>query len=266
MTAKEHFEAGRIDDAVGAANEDVRKKPTDVGARAFLAELLCFAGDFERADKQLDALTTMVPETAVQVAMFRQLIRAEQARRDFFSAGRVPEFLHEPSETVRKHLEASICLREGDAARAAALLAEAEEQRTAARGECDGTAFDDVRDLDDLTAPAFEVLTSTGKYYWIEFPHVDVVEFHPPESPRDLLWRRARMVVRGGPDGEVFLPVIYVAPDGDLDDALKLGRATDWRGGDGEPVRGVGQRTLLIGDDDRPLMTLKELTFQAPAV
>ena len=50
------------------------------------------------------------------------------------------------------------------------------------------------------------MLTSTGKYYWIPMERVEMIEFHDPARPRDLLWRRAHMVVRGGPDGEVFLP------------------------------------------------------------
>ena len=76
-------------------------------------------------------------------------------------------------------------------------------------GTCDDQPFDDLRDLDELTASFFEVLTSTGKYFWIPLERVDTVEFRAWERPRDLLWRRAHMVVRGGPDGEVYLPVLY---------------------------------------------------------
>ena len=46
-----------------------------------------------------------------------------------------------------------------------------------------------------LTAGSFEVLTTTGKYYWIPTERVATVEFHPPKRPRDLLWRRATMSV-----------------------------------------------------------------------
>ena len=262
MTAHELFEAGQLADAQAAAIEEVKKKPTDVGARAFLAELMCMNGELERADKQLDTLSTQIPETAVNVAAFRQLIRAETARREFFTAGRVPEFLHGPSDTMKMHLEASILMREGDKAAAATMLAEAEESRPKCSGECDGEAFDDFRDLDDLLAPVFEVLTSTGKYYWVPFEKVDEVEFHAPEVPRDLIWRRAHMVVQGGPDGEVFIPVTYVDADNSADEALKLGRATDWRGEEGEPITGIGQRTLLVGEEDKPVMTVSSITFK----
>jgi protein involved in temperature-dependent protein secretion len=31
------------------------------------------------------------------------------------------------------------------------------------------------------------------------------------------------------------------------------------------PVRGVGQRTFLVGDEARPIMELKTITFEPPA-
>ena len=62
---------------------------------------------------------------------------------------------------------------------------------------------------------------------------VEIIEFHDPLRPRDLLWRARQMVVRGGPDGEVFLPVLYAGSHANPDDRIRLGRMTDWRGGEG---------------------------------
>jgi type VI secretion system protein ImpE len=118
-----------------------------------------------------------------------------------------------------------------------------------------------MRDLDDLVASAFEVVTSTGKYFLVPMERVVSLEFRKPERPRDLLWRRAQMVVADGPDGEVFLPAIYIAPAEVEDDRARLGRSTDWIGGDGTPVRGVGQRTFLIGEESVPMMQLETITF-----
>ena len=199
----------------------------------------------------------------VGVSMFRQLLRAETARQQFFREGRVPEFLGEVTPVLQRHLEASICLREGDAPQAARILADAEARRPHVQGVCDGTAFDDLRDLDDLTAPLLEVLTSTGKYFWVPLERIESLEFHPPQRPRDLLWRRVHMVVTGGPDGEVFLPVLYPNTHAARDDQLRLGRATEWSGGDEAPVLGVGQRIFLVGDEDKTVMELKQIEFKA---
>jgi type VI secretion system protein ImpE len=261
MTPQELFKAGSLREAIAAATDEVKRHPADTSRRGFLCELLCFAGDFQRADTLLDALGNQDPQAVLGVSLFRQVLRAEQARQDFYKDGRVPEFLDTPEPHLKLHLEASIALREGKPQEAAKMLEQAEELRPAVAGACDGVAFDDFRDIDDLSAGFFEVLTSTGKYYWIPVERVELIEFRAAERPRDLLWRRAHTVVRGGPDGEVFFPTLYGGTLSESDDLLRLGRMTDWRGADGEPRRGVGQRTFVVGDEDKTIMELKELTF-----
>ena len=56
------------------------------------------------------------------------------------------------------------------------------------------------------------------------------------QTPRDLFWRRASMTVREGPEGDVYIPVIYDCADPALSDTLK--QAEDGR----------VQRTLPRGD------------------
>ena len=134
MTTAELYQAGKLDEAVEAALQAVRAKPTDSAARFFLSELLCFAGEFERADRQLDTLMQQATELAIPVGQFRQLIRAEVARQQFFQEGRLPEFLAELTPELQLYLEASICLREGQSQEANDLLARAEQQRLSGLG------------------------------------------------------------------------------------------------------------------------------------
>jgi type VI secretion system protein ImpE len=267
MNAHDHYQAGRLSEAVAAGLDDVRTNPGDAGKRRFLCELLCFAGDVERADRHLDALGQLSasdPDDLVNINLFRQLVRAEQARQQFYSDGRLPEFLNnEVPPQLRGRLEAGVLLREGKEADAGAVLARAEEERPKVHGTCNGHPFDDQRDLDDLAAPFFEVLTSTGKYYWIPIDRVESVEFRAPVRPRDLLWRRAHMIVHAGPDGEVFLPTLYAGACADPDDRVRLGRTTEWRGA--APVRGAGQRMFLVGNDALSIMELQKLTFDPAA-
>lgn len=265
MNAKDFYQQGDLTKALAAANEEVKQKPTDAPRRMFLAELLCFAGDLERADKQLDAISTQEPQAVMTVAVMRQLVRAEMARREFYEQGRVPEFLVPPTGYLRCHLEASIRLREGHPDEAIQLLEQAENERPPVTGTCNGQPFDDLRDGDDLTAAFFEVYTNTGKYYWIPMDRVERAEFRPPQRPRDLLWRRVLMSVRGGPDGEVFLPSLYAGSHAEPLDEIRLGRSTDWRGGDGTPTRGYGQRVFLVGDESPSILELKELTTEGTA-
>jgi type VI secretion system protein ImpE len=77
--------------------------------------------------------------------------------------------------------------------------------------------------------------------------------------PIDLIWRTANLSVRGGPDGRVSVSAIYASHGLAQDDVSRLGRRTDWIGSDGEPVRGVGLRTLLAGDDVLTLLEVQTL-------
>lgn len=256
------FKAGKLDEAVAAANAAVRKSPADLAARVSLGEMLIFAGNLERADVILDAASQIEPESAVVIAEFRQLLRADMARRQLRRDGRLPEFLGEPTPTQRTLLAALVAEREGNLAEATRLAAEAEAGRPRVSGYAGDAEFDDFRDADDMCAGFFEVLTTTGKYFWIPTERVDSIEFHPPKRPRDLLWRRCTMSVRGGPDGEVYMPVVYGNDDLTLAADLKLGRQTDWVGE--SVVRGVGQRLFLAGEEAIAIMDATTLEFTAP--
>jgi type VI secretion system protein ImpE len=164
-------------------------------------------------------------------------------------------------------LEAYVALRGGEPGQAAELAEKAEALRPRVSGSSTASAtsaFDDFRDADDMTAGFFEVLTSTGKYFWIPTDRVDTIEFHAPKRARDLFWRRVSMSVRGGPDGDVYIPVTYGGETTPLGDEYRLGRATDWIQPDVGPVRGIGQRAFLAGDELLSVMDLKALEFRDP--
>ncbi len=266
MDARQLYRAGRLNEAIDAMNGEVRKKPADIVARGFLAELLAIVGNFDRADAQLEIVTNQSPEAGVGVSLIRQLLRAAKSRQEFFSEGRVPEVLADPTEEIRLRIEASLMSREGDDARAADLLAQAEEARPAAKGTIDGKAFDDMRDLDDLVGGMFEVLTSTGKYYWIPMNTVQRLAPRKPERPLDLLWIPAEMNVENGPDGVVYIPSTYASHEPTEDEQLMLGRATEWVEKPGDVVRGAGLRGFLVGEEDPTVLQLGEILFeQAPS-
>jgi type VI secretion system protein ImpE len=253
------FHAGQIDAAIAAATQAVRKAPGDAAARLLLAELLLFAGKLDRADLLLDAAGTIDPKAALPIAEFRQLLRAEIARRQLWQEGRLPEFLGEPSSTERALLAAIVALQAGNPKQAAEHAAAAEALREKTPVRIGAHDFADFRDADDLCAGVLEVLTATGKYFWIPLARVATMEFHPPRRPRDLFWRRTTLNVENGPEGDVYLPAIYAAPA--TTDALRLGRETDWT--KEAPVRGIGQRLFVAGDEAFGIMELSTLSCGA---
>jgi type VI secretion system protein ImpE len=258
----QRIEAGDLSGAVEWLTAEVRQHPGDPGRRAELAELLCFAGEYERADRMLDLLGEQDTSLAVGVALFRQLLRAEESRQQFYSSGRLPALLSSPSTHDQLYLRALVMLKAGDGASAMRLVDEAEAGRAPLPGKLDGKPFADLRDLDDISASHFDVLTSTGKFYWIPMRQVRQVTLHAPRRRRDLLFRRATMEVESGPSGEVFLPTIYPGLNGNSSGALRLGQQTDFVGGNATPVRGRGLRSFLVDDEARPILEMSSIEFR----
>ena len=255
------FQAGQLDEAVEKSLELVKKNPNDAAARYMLAQLSCIAGDLDRADRQLDTVSTQDTQTALRVALVRQLVRAELSRRECYAQGRVPEFIGEPSERMQGRLRAMAAIRDGDSAEAARIIGEDPQHTLATPVEVNGTTVNEIRDLDDFLAPLLEVHTATGKYFWIEWNQILSVEMHPPETPLDLLWRQATVSIESGPDGDVYLPAVYLEPSGRYSEEaqFRLGRGTDWVDDGDTIVRGRGQKTLLVGEQDLPIMQLETI-------
>jgi type VI secretion system protein ImpE len=258
-TVGDLFRDGRLTDAIDAAGEAVRAAPKSADARVLLAELLLFAGNFERADAVLNAAIAVDPTCGIVAAEFRQLLRAADARRQVLRDGRVPAFLGEPTDVQKHLLAAQVARRAGDSDGAAAAAEQAETVRPKVAGRAAETGFTDFRDVDDLWTGTFEILTTTGKYFWIPVERVTSVEFHEPKRLRDLYWRRCSMIVRDGPDGDVYMPVLYDDRDAGTDQALRLGRRTEWS--ETAPVTGTGQRLFLVDEDGIAIQDLKSINF-----
>lgn len=258
-TAGEAFKAGDIEGAVAAAMATVKSSPRDAGARWLLSEMLLFAGDFERADRALDAVIEETPSPTVME--FRQLLRAEVVRRQVFTEGRVPKFQGEdPTDAQKAAAQAITLLRAGDAAGAAAAASEVEAQRPRAPGKIDGVAFDDLRDADDVLAAMLEVHTTGGEYMWVPVERLRALSFDEPKRPRDLYWRRCSIEMKDGQEGVVYVPTIYPWTGKSLPNPLRLGRGTEWQDDNGL-VRGLGMREFLVGEEAKTLAELTEVTF-----
>ncbi|TWT50076.1 ImpE protein [Thalassoglobus neptunius] len=262
-TPIELFQQGKLGEAVALAADDVRSTPGDITKRSLYCELLCFTRDWERADKQLEAITKIDKDAMIGAAMIRHLIRCEVAREEVFEQGRVPEFIKQPSESTQKRLEALTCLREGDVAAAVERIQQASEAESELTGKCNREAFQGIRDLDDLMGPILEVFTATGEYYWVNLDEIDDLEFDAPNNLVDQLWRKARIKTVGELSGRICVPAIYFDSASNEDGRVHVGRATDWvqKVPDG-PVCGQGQRELLVGEDVKSIMEVTEIVIE----
>jgi type VI secretion system protein ImpE len=257
MSADEYYKAGRLKEAIAAQIQEVKAHPADQARRLFLFELLAFAGELDRARRQIDALRYPEPDLQTAADGYRKLLDAEEARRQLFSDGVKPRFLVEPPAHVALRLEAINRLRANQPAEAAELLTQAAGKTPTLTGQLNGKPFQDLRDADDVFGTVVEVL-ARGQYFWVPLEQIDSLAMNPPTFPRDLLWFPANLEMAGAL-GEVFLPALYPNSHLHADEQIQLGRATDWKSAEGGPVQGVGLRTFLVDEDALALLEWREL-------
>ena len=263
MTPTEHYQAGRLGEAIEAQVAEVKARPTDQARRLFLFELLAFAGELDRATRQIDAIRLDEPDLALAALGYRKLIDSEAARRRCFTDGVAPEILGVMTESIRLRLEALAAIRANQPAEALALLDHAAEATPEVSGTLNGRAFRSLRDADDLLGGVLEVM-ALGKYFWVGIEQVVALALPTPRFPRDLLYMPARLDLETE-SGEVFLPALYPGSFAQADDAIKLGRATDWVTLADGPTNGVGARVFLVDDDAISLLEWRELIRDEPA-
>lgn len=258
MDASDLFRAGQLHEAVRAQTQAVKAAPADPNARVFLFELLAFAGDLGLAGKQLAAVRYDEPTRDTTVALYRLLLEAEAARRRFFRDGQPPTFLAEPPDHVRLRIEAAGLLRQGQARDALAVLEQAKAVTPTTAVELNGKAVPSLSDTDELFGPVLEVL-SGGNYAWVPLEQVNMLLLAGPKSPRDLIWLPARLVTKGGENGEVFLSALYPGSWDDPDERVRLGHVTNWTDGKDGPVRATGARVFQAGDEEVCLTDWRQL-------
>ena len=258
------YKAGKLREAIDAQILEVKAKPADHGKRIFLFELLAFAGELDRARRQIEAVKYDDPRLEMAVTEYRQLLDSEAQRRKVFAEGVVPELLGSASgnaDHVVLRIEASDLLRQGQAAEALTLLDQANDAVPPFRGTLNGQPFADLRDADDLFAGVLEVMVK-GRYFWVPLDQVTSLATNPPRFPRDLLYLPARLGL-GAETAEVYLPALYPGSYTHPDDALRLGRATEWATAENGPVLGVGARLFVVDGEPVNLVEWRQYVRDA---
>jgi type VI secretion system protein ImpE len=260
--AKELFEAAKLDEAIEQVTNEVKADPVDTSRRTFLFELLCFAGEWERAEKQLDVIGHQSAQAELGVMIYRANIKAEHERRRLFAEGVHPHFLKEPPAYVDLNITALNQLRQGQLAEARSTLDRAEEERPAISGKLDGQEFQDFRDYDEFIAPVLELIVK-DKYVWMPFEQIKSIEISPPKQLRDVLWASARVEALDGTIGEVYVPGLYAGTSEYSDDQARLGRLTDWQKIGDDLYRTVGLRMFRVDDEDKTLFEVRSVEFKS---
>jgi type VI secretion system protein ImpE len=263
---KQKVESGRLDEAVSTLTAAVKANPNDAGARVSLFEVLCVAGDYERAGRQLEVFSQggQNPEVDLAVQVYRDLLAGERHRAKVFSGGAAPRFLFPPPDYVTGALEVVHTLAKAPAD-AGEKLAAVEEQTPAFKGKLGDTAFSQFRDADDRVAAVLELFHGAD-YVWLPLAQVSHITITPPRRLRELVWVHAHVETYEGSGGDVFLPVRYPGSATDTDPEVRLGRRTILEAIEDQVVIGRGRRLFLVDDREVSLLELGALEFEtAPA-
>jgi type VI secretion system protein ImpE len=231
-SARQLLADGHLEAAIEALGIELRHHPDDAQRRVFLFELLVFAGQYDRARKQLDVLATKGTQTEAGTLVYRAALEAERVREHMFDTGDYPS--------------------------APAL--------TPVRGTLNGHPFSSLTDADPRLGARLEVIAG-GRYLWLPFAHLATLHLDPPTRLRDLRWAPARLAtgpsVRDMELGEVLLPALTPAAYRDEEDAVRLGRATAWvRTERGEEVP-IGGKLWLVDGEELPLLEVRDLVIHA---
>lgn len=229
MNATELYRAGRLQESIEALGAEVRSNPTDPRRRTFLFELLCFAGEYDRAEKHLDVLAAAGKEASMGALLYRSALHATRLREAQFGNGSA--FMSaRPNEVVP--------------------------------GSIDGASFSRLSDADPRLGARLEVYAA-GQYMWIPFEHLESIHMDSPRRLRDLLWIPARVKTgpqfRGTELGEILLPALTAGAWESEDDNVRLGRSTEWLKTETGDVVPVGQKMLIADDREYPLLDVREI-------
>lgn len=229
MTSRQLFDAGKLQAAIEALGGELRENPADAQRRTFLFELLCFAGNYDRAEKQLDVLSSSGPEAGMGALLYRSALHAERLRAEMFHNRTFPL----------------------DTSPAAGIS-----------GTLNGKEFSSLEDGDPRIGARLEVFAA-GQYVWIPWQHVASLKLEAPKRLRDLLWTPAVLRTsedfRGQELGEILLPSLAPLSPESAEDEIRLGRATDWIDLPDGGFAPVGQKMLLIDGEPVPLLSIREL-------
>jgi type VI secretion system protein ImpE len=232
-TARELYDAGRLDAAIEVLGAELRAHPLDAQRRTFLFELLTFAGQYDRAAKQLGALASAGAQAEAGTLLYRAALECERVREHMFATGDFP------------------------AAPAPGPVA----------GTLNGRPFLSIEDADPRVGARLELFAG-GRYLWLPFAHLAALRMDAPARLRDLRWAPARVAtgpsVRDMELGEVLLPTLTPAAWRHDDADVRLGRATDWDELPDGTFVPAGQKLLRVDDEYVPLAHVRELTLALP--
>jgi len=273
MTATEALRRGDLQTAAEELKQQIRDNPRDAALRIFLFQLSAVTGQWERALSQLNLAGQLDPAAEMMVTSYRTAIQCERLRAEVFAGKRSPLVLGEPDPWIAAMLQALALRAQGELQAAEPLRQQAFDAapaiggtirwRTAGAGSDEQTQtaeFQWLADADVSLGPILEAIVN-GRYYWVPFQQIEAIRLQPPVDLRDLVWAPAEFTWVGGGSQVGFIPTRYFGSEACDDDAVRLGRKTQWQTGEAGVEVGQGQRLIATDQAEYPLLDIREIVF-----
>jgi len=269
MNPLELLRRGDIEQALAALQDQVRHNPADFKCRVFLFQLLVVMGQWDRALTQLNVAGELDAEALAMVQTYREALRCEAFRQEVFAGRRIPVVFGQPQAWMAHLIESFRLLAAGRAAESQPLREKAFEDApartgTITAGEKEGERFEWIADADSRFGPVLEGIIN-GRYYWIPFESVRLLQIEPPADLRDLAWMPAHFQWINGGETVALLPTRYAGSESSPDPQIRLARKTDWQEAVPGLFTGTGQRMLATDAGEYPLMEIRRIEFDEPS-
>lgn len=262
--AQQCLKDGRLDEALSALQGQVRAQPADAKLRVFLFQLLVLSGQWERALNQLTVSGELDSANLAMVQTYREAIRCEILRERVFAGDTSPLIFGQPEQWLANLVVALGLSANQQFAEAAGVRAEAFDAAPTTSGSIDGQAFEWLADADSRLGPVLEAVVN-GRYYWIPFCRLSKIILEAPNDLRDLVWLPAQLTWSNGGGSVALIPSRYPASEKAEDNALKLGRKTEWLEVFDGQFHGFGQRMLTSDIADHALFEVREIVLNSDA-
>jgi type VI secretion system protein ImpE len=238
MDAQTLLKAGKLTEAISALTAYLRDNPTDVKNRTFLFEMLCFTGEYDRAEKQLNVVEQEgKKDSFLGTLLYKAALLGEKTRQEMFETKTFPQPTGQATGPVR--------------------------------GKLNGKEFSSLSDADPRIGEKLEVFAA-GDYLWISFHDIAAIKLEEPKKLRDLCWAPARLTTgptfRSRELGEILLPAIAPLSWQHENDEVRLGRVTEYCEDESGAVAPYGGKTLLVDGEEVALLDVRELEIYPAAV
>ncbi len=260
MTITDLIKDGQLSEARSRLIEQVKSSPADSAARTLLFQTLLLLGEWDKAERHLDAIAVQEKEPNPAILHYKNMITAEHQRLKVSHLEDMPSFLPKTPHYFQEYHQARQNIQQNKPEEAMAILASIKAKIPHISGTINGKEFSGLRDTDSTLAYFLEIFVHE-QYIWVPLEEIRELTIAPPESLFDLIWSSASLTTWEGLTMNCIVPVLYPDSSSHDDTNIKMGKLTEWVSLGSSLAKGIGQHVFEAGEEDISLLEIREARF-----